>query len=103
VAVATLSGFLQELEVTKDEARSMRAYSEEHRPLPAGAGYAALERARSLLRGDMSVECGMCGRPKPEQAMVAAEDGLLICDKCNREYKDLEDELDGEELFEDAT
>lgn len=48
----------------------------------------------------MKVECGMCGRPKPEQAMVAAEDGLLICAKCNREYKDLEDELD--QAFEDV-
>jgi hypothetical protein len=100
-----LSGFLQELEVNKDEARSMRAYYEAHRPLPAGEGHAVLERARILVRGAMNVECGMCGRPKPEQAMVAAEDGLLICAKCHREYKDLEDELDQafEDLFEDAT
>ncbi len=64
----------------------------------------------------MKIPCGMCGRDKPRHSMIAAEDGLLICARCHREYKDLEEDpavdleerrwlldRDIDKIFEDAT
>jgi hypothetical protein len=52
----------------------------------------------------LTVPCDICGREKAEHALIASDDGLLICDRCNREYKEQdEDPSDLEDLFEGAT